>query len=120
MPHLTLEYTSNLSSLDATAAIARLNQVLAASGQFEEEIDIKSRAVRLESFAIGTVTGGRGFAHARLAILSGRSPETRSALSHQLLAALKEVCRSQAGLHTQLCVEIQEIDRSSYAKAVAG
>lgn len=119
MPHLTLEYTSNLSSLDAMGAIKRLNQVLAASGQFEEEIDIKSRAVRLEFSAVGTAAEGRAFMHVKLAILSGRSPEIKAALSHQLLAVLKEVCGPLAGLHTQLCVEIQEIDRGSYAKSVA-
>ena len=119
MPHLTLETTHNLSSPNAEVALKRLNQVLAASGQFDEEIDIKSRAVRLDTFAVGTADDPRAFAHVRLSILSGRPPETKLALSTALLAALKELYVPVDGLHTQLCVEVQEIDRASYAKSVA-
>jgi len=116
MPHLTLEYTSNLSNLNPSSVLDQFNQALIASEQFEEP-DIKSRALRLEDFAIGEASEGRGFVHVRLAILSGRSPETKSDLSHRLLAVLEKACPPVAGLRCQLSVEVQDIDRASYAKA---
>lgn len=121
MPHLTIEYTDNLPQFDADQALLALNQALVASGQFEEEVDIKSRAVRLHAFLVGTAPIGRAFVHAKLAILSGRSIETKQALSKDLLGALHTVCVWPPGLYVQLCVEVQEIERASYAKmAVVG
>jgi 5-carboxymethyl-2-hydroxymuconate isomerase len=119
MPHLTLEYTDNLPQFDAGNALLELNKVLVASGLFEE-IDIKSRAVRLDTFLVGTSPNGRSFAHAKLAILSGRSTQTKHELSESLLKLLKQVCEVPADSHVQLCVEIQDIERESYAKASIG
>lgn len=119
MPHLTLEYTSNLPGFDPAVALKTLNQALAASGQFEE-LDIKSRATALASFAVGTAEVPRGFVHAKLYILSGRTPETKKALSHCTLQALRTVCPAPPGVHVQLCAEILDIDRDSYAKASWG
>lgn len=118
MPHLTLEYTDNLPAFKAADALLELNRTLAASGHFKE-IDIKSRAIKLDTFVVGTSTDCRAFAHVRLAILSGRSAETKQELSASLLLALKKFSEPTTGLHVQLCVEVQDIDRASYAKATS-
>ncbi len=118
MPHLTLEYTENLKSLDAPSLLSALNTALVESGQFEE-IDIKSRAVRLDCFAIGTSNEARAFVHAKLALLSGRTPAIKADLSRRLLQVLQARCQPVGGLQVQLCAEILDIDRDSYAKALA-
>ena len=119
MPHLTVEYTNNLPLLNADALLHQLNEVLLASGQFEAP-DIKSRAIGLNTFLVGTTTKGHGFIHAKLAILSGRSAETKYQLSHSLLKGLEQHANWSSGLKVQLCVEIQEIERASYAKVSVG
>jgi hypothetical protein len=70
MPHLHMEYTANLTELNADVALLRLNNALVASGQFAAEFDIKSRAVKLETFRVGTGMGERGFLHVKLALRS--------------------------------------------------
>ncbi|MES2026637.1 MAG: hypothetical protein V4448_13900 [Pseudomonadota bacterium] len=62
MPHVTVEYTSNLFSLDTGKILQKLNAALAASGNFEEA-DIKSRAIKLDDYVVGTSadTRARGF-----------------------------------------------------------
>jgi 5-carboxymethyl-2-hydroxymuconate isomerase len=115
MPHLTLEYTNNLPALDVKQALLKLNQALLASGQFEE-IDIKSRAIRLDDFLVGTSSGGRAFIHLRLSILSGRSLQVQQALSASLLHAMRECCADLHVGHLQLSVEVLEIDRKIYSK----
>jgi 5-carboxymethyl-2-hydroxymuconate isomerase len=117
MPHLTIEYTNNLAAFDARKALTECNRVLTASEQFEE-IDVKSRAIRLDTHRVGAALAPRAFVHAKLAILSGRSVETKREISAGLLLVLQEVCPHVEGLHVQLCVEIQEMDRGSYAKVV--
>ncbi len=117
MPHLTIEYTNNLPHFNARSTLIELNKVLVASNQFEE-IDIKSRAIRLDTYVIGTALDTRAFVHAKLAILSGRSSETKRELSENMLLMLKQICEWPANINVQLCVEIQEIERESYTKAM--
>ena len=116
MPHLTLEHTDNLPTFNAASALQQLNHALAASGQFKE-VDIKSRAIKLDTFAVGISVDLRGFVHVKLAILSGRSSKTKQELSAILLRTLKNLFGPADESHVQLCVEIQDIDRASYAKA---
>jgi 5-carboxymethyl-2-hydroxymuconate isomerase len=117
MPHLTLEYSSNLNHLDPQASLNAINRTLVASGQFEE-LDIKSRALKFDDFVIGNQHTGHAFAHAKLAILTGRSVDTKRTLSEQVLATLQSSVPEHVGLAIQLCVEIVEIERESYTKAV--
>ncbi|MBV4459798.1 MULTISPECIES: 5-carboxymethyl-2-hydroxymuconate Delta-isomerase [Pseudomonas] len=120
MPHLHLEYTANLPQLNADLALIRLNNTLVASGQFAAEYDIKSRAVKVETFRVGTAPGERAFVHVKLALLSGRSPQIKRQLSESLLAALQDLCEWPAGVDVQLCVELLDIDRESYTKTAIG
>ncbi|MHC8321812.1 5-carboxymethyl-2-hydroxymuconate Delta-isomerase [Pseudomonas sp. GB2N2] len=116
MPHLHMEYTANLPELNADVALIRLNNTLVASGQFAAEYDIKSRAVKVESFKVGTALGERAFVHVKLALLSGRSPQIKKQLSESLLAVVQDLCEWPKGIEVQLAVEILDIDRESYAK----
>ncbi|WP_141453045.1 5-carboxymethyl-2-hydroxymuconate Delta-isomerase [Pseudoxanthomonas sp. z9] len=113
MPHLTLQYTDNLV-LDARALLARLNQMLFDSGHFDEEA-IKSRAVALSDFLVGTdALAARAFIHARLRVLPGRDEAVRAQLSEALLHALR--AHLPAGPHAlQICVEVGELP-ASYRK----
>jgi len=54
MPHLHVEYSDNLHDLAVDRLLLRLNHALVASGQFADELDIKSRAVALASYRVGT------------------------------------------------------------------
>jgi 5-carboxymethyl-2-hydroxymuconate isomerase len=55
--------------------------------------------------------------HVKLAVLSGRSPQIKQQLSQSLLAVVQDLCEWPTGVDVQLCVEILDIDRESYAKA---
>ncbi|MFJ2712003.1 MULTISPECIES: 5-carboxymethyl-2-hydroxymuconate Delta-isomerase [unclassified Pseudomonas] len=116
MPHLHMEYTANLPQLNADVALIRLNNTLVASGQFAAEYDIKSRAVKIETFKVGTAMGERAFVHVKLALLSGRSPQIKKQLSESLLAVVQDLCEWPADIDVQLCVELLDIDRESYTK----
>lgn len=117
MPHLTVEYSANVAGFDPLPALRAMNRALAATGEFKE-IDIKARARRVEDFIVGTEEDQRGFIHAKLAILSGRSEDTRKRVSETLLEALQAATPRVPGLHLQLCAEIIDIDRASYAKSL--
>ena len=116
MPHLTLEYSANVESLDVQRCLLELNRALAATGQFVE-VDTKSRALRFDEHAVGIVAEPRGFIHVKLSLLSGRTVDVKRQLSSTLLDTLRQVCGNENRLHLQLCVQILEIERDTYAKA---
>ncbi|MEX5558185.1 5-carboxymethyl-2-hydroxymuconate Delta-isomerase [Pseudomonas rhodesiae] len=120
MPHLHLEYTANLTGLAVEKALLRLNNVLMASGQFGSEFDIKSRAVKVESFQVGTSFNPRGFIAVKLSLLSGRSPQVKKQLSEGLLAALHDMGDWPADMQVQLSVQLLDMDRECYSKVVIG
>jgi 5-carboxymethyl-2-hydroxymuconate isomerase len=117
MPHLTLEYTSNLYNFDPARSLAAINTAMFASGLFGES-DIKSRAVALDVFQIGVSGAPSAFVHVRIALLSGRTSEARKALADAVLAALMTTVDRQNRAEIQLSVETVDLDRPSYAKAV--
>ncbi|CAI8775215.1 5-carboxymethyl-2-hydroxymuconate isomerase [Pseudomonas marginalis] len=120
MPHLHLEYTANLTNLAVEKTLLRLNNVLMASGQFGSEFDIKSRAVKLESFQVGTSLNPRAFIAVKLSLLSGRSPQVKQQLSQSLLAALQDLGDWPTDLQVQLSVQLVDMDRDSYSKVAIG
>ncbi|MNF96211.1 5-carboxymethyl-2-hydroxymuconate isomerase [compost metagenome] len=87
-----------------------------ASGQFAAEFDIKSRAVKVETFKVGTAMAERAFVHVKLALLSGRSGQIKKQLSDSLLAVVQDLCQWPTDIEVQLAVEILDIDRESYVK----
>jgi 5-carboxymethyl-2-hydroxymuconate isomerase len=113
-----MEYTANLTEVNADVVLLRLNNALMGSGQVAAETDIKSRAIKVETFRVGTGLGEHGFVHVKLALLSGRSPEIKKQLADSLLAVIEDMGRWPTGVAVQLCVEVIDIDRVPYAKAV--
>ena len=117
VPHCTLEYSDNLTDFAAGQMLAALNAGLLASGLFAEA-DIKSRAVRLEQFAVGVAPAPRAFVHLTLSVLSGRSVDERAALARRVLAVLEAGCSAPAATELQLSVDVAEMERATYAKIV--
>lgn len=117
MPHLTLEYTRNLTGFEPAAALAAINAAAFDSGLFGEP-DIKGRAVGVDYYQIGVLPAARGFIHIRIALLAGRSDEERQHLAEAVLAALNATVNREKGMEIQLSVETVDLDRPSYAKAV--
>lgn len=117
MPHLTLEYTRNLTHFDPARALTALNEAMFDSGLFGEP-DIKSRAVGLDVYQVGVRDTPRGFVHVDVAMLAGRSDEERKSLADSLLNALKPLVAGQAVGEVQLSATTGDLHRPTYAKAV--
>ncbi|BAN49117.1 5-carboxymethyl-2-hydroxymuconate Delta-isomerase [Metapseudomonas resinovorans] len=116
MPHLVIEHSANLTSVDAAALLVACNGFLADTGHFAEA-DIKSRVIRHEHFLVGTEAQGRGFLHATLWLLSGRPENVKQALSRGLLEALEAAFQKPDGLAVQVSVQLQDMERGTYSKA---
>ena len=119
MPHLIVEYSANLGEFPEAQTLAELNDVLIASGQIAVEHDLKSRCVRTSSYAIGASAQHaelRGFVHAELRLLSGRTPEIKRELSDRIAAVLRKRTPHPPGMLVQLSVDMVDMDRAAYTK----
>ena len=117
MPHLIVEYSSNLEGFPAAHLLDALNATVIASGQVLNETDLKSRTVRTEQFVIGNdPTASRGFVHAELRLLAGRTPEVKRDLSDRIATVLREQTPHPAGMLVQLSVDIVDMDSGANPK----
>jgi 5-carboxymethyl-2-hydroxymuconate isomerase len=117
MPHLVIEYSPGIfDDSDLAPVLAHLNEALVGSGAIKDEADLKSRIGCCHTMRIGTAGEPRGFVHAQLRLLPGRSVETRSRLASLIAEVLREHCRRSPDRRTKLSVEIVEMDGGSYVK----
>jgi 5-carboxymethyl-2-hydroxymuconate isomerase len=117
MPHLTVEYCTELADDFAPRALLKaLNRTLIASGLFSVT-DIKSRAIALDTVLVGDGAPDR-FVHIEVALLSGRPLEVRRQLASALLASAEAELDETAQRPLQVSVEVRELDKDSYAKRV--
>lgn len=117
MPHFTLHYSDNMPDFDAERCLMAVNTALAASSHFVE-VDIKSRAFRAETYLVGTQREGRAFVAGQLALFDGRDEAVKKTLGAVALEAIRSCVADTSPLHIQLSVEVVELQRSVYAKAV--
>jgi len=119
MPHLRLEYSTNLDE-----AIASLDLLIDLHRTLERVAGIsigncKSRAVPVPRYVVAAGEAAGAFVHLDVRFLEGRPLEVRRALGEALLARLLEAYGAgRAGL--QVTVEITESPRSTYFKHPPG
>ena len=108
MPHLTLEYTDNLS-FDVQSVLARLHAELAATGAVNLK-GIKSRAIRHAEYRIADGDPAYAFVHVNLLIREGRPVQVQQDAAQRVMAALQETfgARFETG-YLSLSVDIQEM-----------
>jgi len=111
MPHIILEYSSNLGDDDGLSSLLdRLHEALGDTESFESD-RIKSRAVRCDTYYIGS--DRRGFVHATVLFSPGRT----EALRRQVGRRLFEIMRNDAalgGADVAISVEIRQFEPGMY------
>jgi 5-carboxymethyl-2-hydroxymuconate isomerase len=115
MPHLTLEYTSNLPrDIAAQELFGRLHRILADVGGIDIR-NCKSRAVGRDAFLVGDGRDEAGYVHLDVRILEGRTPAVKQEVGRQILHALRDAYRADAS-EMQVTVEIRDMPKDHYFK----
>jgi len=108
MPHLTLEYTDNLS-FDVQTLLKRLHAELVATGAINLK-GIKSRAIRHTEYRIADGNPEYSFVHVSLLIREGRPVEVKKEASQRVMAVLKETFGERfIHCYLSLSVDIKEM-----------
>ena len=108
MPHLTLEYSDNLS-FDVQPLLARLHTELVATGAINLK-GIKSRAVCHSQYRIADGDPDYAFVHVNLLIREGRPLEIQKEAAQRVMTVLKETFgyRFENG-YLSISVDIKEM-----------
>lgn len=116
MPHIVLEYSSNLKTKPSAGLLAQLHELLPAIGPFDRS-SIKSRIVEHTEFCVADGNPTSAFVHLQLAILSGRDLQTKQKVSEGLAAKLQQYfAEAMSTQQISLTVEIRELATQCYSK----
>lgn len=116
MPHLYVDYSDNLAGLPERDMLTALNATICAHPTVQDEADLKARITRATQYVVGTQAGSRGFIHAQLRLLAGRTPEVKKELSDRVAEVLRRFTPQPEGMLVQVSVEIVDMDKPSYHK----
>lgn len=117
MPHLCVEYSANLANLPEQQMLTELAAAVCSHPTIADEFDVKVRIAATHQYVIGTVAGSRGFIHAELRLMSGRTPEVKKELSDRMAEVLRRLTPHPAGMLVQVSAQISDMDRGSYHKS---
>ena len=111
MPHLIVEYSSNLAGFPEAQTLTKLNQAVTSSPEVLNEADLKTRIVATDSYVIGTAPGPgpRAFVYSQLRLLSGRSLDAKRDLSDRSAGVLCRLTPRPNGV-------LVDMDRGSYTR----
>jgi len=118
MPHAVIEFSANLTEVvQATKATAAVHQAMIASGLFAVPADIKTRAYAAQDFLVGELGQQQGsFVHVTISLLEGRTIAQKQALTDLVRNALQQLLPTVE----QLSVDIRDMTKDTYRKAVRG
>jgi 5-carboxymethyl-2-hydroxymuconate isomerase len=111
MPHLTIEYSSNLEErLEFEKLSRRIMREMIATDLFELG-SVRVRAIRCDHYAIADEAQDNAFIDMSLRIGAGRTLEDRKRVGEAIFsAAVEELASMFATPHFALSFEIREID----------
>lgn len=117
MPHLFVDYSANLAGLPEQQLLTELVAAVCGHPSIAEELDVKGRIAATQQYVIGTQPGLRGFIHADLRLMAGRTPEAKKELSDRIAEVLRRLTPQPEGMLVQVSVQISDMDRGSYHKS---
>ena len=120
MPHIVLEYSSNLPELpDFRALFNDIHHALSRIGGIRLE-NCKSRARAAEHYYIGDGNPDNAFVHLDVEFVKGRDRELKQAIGRECLQLVKRYYHLHLSDSLQITVKIDDIALDFYFKDPAG
>lgn len=117
MPHLVLEFTSNIVEKSNLTSLLKQCHLVLSDMLPTELVSCKSRAVERDIYCIGDGNGNGAFVHVDLRVMPGRDKETLQMVGQRLMDILKaHFSESLKVFQLQITLEINEL-ATTYFKA---
>lgn len=118
MPHIHLEYSDNVENFQAKPILLALNHALVEGAYVGAANELKSRAICQHDYVIGLADATQAYVHAKVSLLTGRSVELQQQIAQVILHTLEQHIPAQSQVNVQICVEILEMQKATYAKKI--
>jgi 5-carboxymethyl-2-hydroxymuconate isomerase len=117
MPHLTLEYTNNVSAeINVHELLTAFHGILADVAGIRIE-NCKSRAIPLDDYLVGAGSPKGAFVHLEVRLFKGRSETLKREIGSRFLKLLGEYFVTPlAESELQITVQIVEMQKECYFK----
>ncbi|MFD8004461.1 5-carboxymethyl-2-hydroxymuconate Delta-isomerase [Streptomyces mirabilis] len=116
MPNITVEHSPALDHVDWRAFALALHPVVVETAAAKIEA-CKTRTLRTEDEVVGAEADAHAIVHVTLALLAGRTEETKAKLTEATLELLRKHIEPTDGLTLHVSAEVRELD-PSYRKYV--
>jgi 5-carboxymethyl-2-hydroxymuconate isomerase len=114
MPQITVEFSPALDHVDWREFALALHPVVVETAAARLEA-CKTRTLRTEDEVVGAEADGQAIVHVTLALLAGRTDETKARLTEATLDLLRKHIEPVDGLSLHLSAEVRDLD-ASYRK----
>ena len=109
MPHITVDYTDTLTeAFDRQAFALELHPLVADIATTKVEA-CKTRFRRVDEAVIADGALGHALIHIELALLAGRTPETKSELTAAVLDLARRYTAATPGLSVSTSVDVSDL-----------
>jgi 5-carboxymethyl-2-hydroxymuconate isomerase len=115
MPQITVQRSSYLDHVDWEKFALELHPVIVETAAARLEA-CKTRVLRSEEDVVGGDRSGHAIVNVSIALLAGRTDETKARLTEAVVELLRKHVEPQDGLTLHLSAEIRDLD-PSYRKA---
>ncbi|MET9113058.1 isomerase [Streptomyces longwoodensis] len=115
MPQITVDYSDRLVDVFDRPGFAKALHDATVEIAAARPQACKTRFRRTEDVTVGPDTGGHAHVHVGLALLPGRSDDTKARLTERTLELLREHIGPVGGLTLHASAEVRELD-ASYRK----
>ncbi|MCZ4097723.1 isomerase [Streptomyces sp. SID13666] len=116
MPHIAVDYSATLTDTFDRQGFAQALHPLVAKIADAQVSGCKTRFRPLDEIVISDGGTAEAMIHIQVALLDGRTPETKLELSTAVLALAREHTAATPGLTVHSSVEIRDLDRASYQR----
>lgn len=116
MPQITVERSPHFDHVDWEEFALALHPVVVETAAAKLEA-CKTRVLRTEDEAVGGEKKNHAIANVTIALLAGRSEETKAKLTEAVMELLLEHVGPVDGVTVHLSAEVRDLD-TSYTKAV--
>lgn len=114
MPHIIVEYTDSLTSVDVPELLFELHEDLAAKDTIDIHA-IKTRAIPVQYTIVGDGDEPDKFIHITLKLLPGRNDDLKKVMAQSLHDTARKHCVRDKSI--SLSVEVAELHAESYSKS---
>ncbi|WP_369237639.1 5-carboxymethyl-2-hydroxymuconate Delta-isomerase [Streptomyces sp. R21] len=111
MPQITVEHSPYLDGVDWNGFARELHTVVVETAAAKLEA-CKSRFLRTEDEVVGAEAEGHAIVNVSLALLAGRSAETKAELTEAVLDLLRKYVEVQDGVRLHASAEVRDLDPS--------